>query len=268
MSVPGTLIDTHCHLDRFDPAELPGLLGRARAASLAGLVTIGTRLSEAPRQIALAGRSTPSLSIWCTIGTHPDHAHEEKLPSPSGLAEQTLPSCVIGVGESGLDYFHGAPEVRAAQQASFRCHIRAARLADLPLVIHARDADADMIRILEDEHAEGGAFRFLLHCFSSGAELATCALALGGAISFSGILTFPKSQALRDIAREVPPDRLLVETDAPYLAPVPHRGRRNEPAFVVDTAAVLARLRGMPEAVLHELTARNFHRLFSKAAAT
>ena len=265
MSATGTLIDTHCHLDRFDPAELPDLLDRARAAGLAGLVTIGTRLSEAPRQVALAGQSTPGLSIWCTIGTHPDHV-EEELPSPSDLAELAQPSCVIGIGESGLDYFHGALAVRAVQQASFRGHIRAARLADLPLVIHARDADADMIRILEQEHAEGGAFRFLLHCFSSGAELATRALALGGAISFSGILTFPKSQALRDIAREVPSDRLLVETDAPYLAPVPHRGRRNEPAFVVDTAAVLARLREMPEAALHELTVRNFHRLFSKAA--
>lgn len=229
MNVPGTLIDTHCHLDRFDPAELPDLLDRARAAGLAGLVTIGTRLSEAPRQVALAGRSIPGLSIWCTIGTHPDHAEEEELPSPSDLAEQARPSCVIGIGESGLDYFHGAPEVRAAQQASFRRHIRAARLADLPLVIHARDADADMIRILEEEHAEGGAFRFLLHCFSSGAELARRALALGGAISFSGILTFPKSQALRDIAREVPSDRLLVETDAPYLAPVPHRAGATNP---------------------------------------
>ena len=265
-SVPGTLIDSHCHLDHFDPHELPDLLDRARAAGLAGLVTIGTRLSEASRQVALTERSTPGLAVWCTVGTHPDHVDQEELPSPQRLAEAAQPARVIGIGESGLDYFHGAPDVRAAQQSSFRRHVRAARLADLPLVIHARDADDDVIRILREEHDEGGAFRFLLHCFSSGAGLATHALALGGAISFSGILTFPKSQALRDIAREVPPDRLLVETDAPYLAPVPNRGRRNEPALVIHTAAVLAQLRGMPEAALHELTTLNFHRLFSKAA--
>lgn len=262
------LIDSHCHLDRFDPDELPGLLDRARAAGVAGIVTIGTRLSEAPHQIALADQSMPGLPIWCTIGTHPDHVDQEVLPSPQSLAETARPARVIGIGESGLDYFHGAPEARAAQQTSFRCHIRAARIADLPLVIHARDADADMIRILEDEHDRGGCFRFLLHCFSSGAELAARALALGGAISFSGILTFPKSQGLRDIAREIPPDRLLIETDAPYLAPVPNRGKRNEPALVVHTAAVLAELRGMPEAALRELTGRNFHRLFSKAAGS
>jgi TatD DNase family protein len=266
MSASGMLIDSHCHLDRFEPDELPALLDRAAAAGLDGLVTIGTRLSEAPRQVALTGHSRPGLRVWCTIGTHPDHVDEEALPSPDHLAESARPACVIGIGESGLDYFHGAPEARAAQQASFRCHIRAARLAGIPLVVHARDADADIIRILEEEHDAGGSFDFVLHCFSSGAELAARGLALGGRISFSGILTFPKSQALRDIARGIPPDRLLVETDAPYLAPVPSRGRRNEPALVVHTAAVLAQLRGMPEAALRELTTRNFHRLFRKAA--
>ena len=260
------LIDSHCHLDRFDADELPALLDRAHTAGLAGMVTIGTRLSEAPRQIALAGLSRPELAIWCTIGTHPDHVDEEALPTPQSLAERTEPACVIGIGESGLDYFHGVPEIRATQQASFRNHIRAARLAGVPLVIHARDADDDVIAILEDEHATGGSFRFLLHCFSSGAELARRGLALGGHISFSGILTFPKSQALRDIAESIPPDRLLVETDAPFLAPVPRRGRRNEPALVVHTAAALASLRGIPEGALHELTTRNFHHLFSKAA--
>jgi TatD DNase family protein len=259
------LIDSHCHLDRFEADELPALLDRAHAAGLAGMVTIGTRVSEAPRQIALAALSRPELAIWCTIGTHPDHVDEEALPTPHSLAERTEPACVIGIGESGLDYFHGAPDIRAAQQASFRNHIRAARLADVPLVIHARDADDDVIAVLEDEHSIGGSFRFLLHCFSSGARLAERGLALGGCISFSGILTFPKSQALRDIAATVPSDRLLVETDAPYLAPVPRRGRRNEPALVVHTAATLASLRGMPEAALHELTTRNFHRLFGKA---
>ena len=259
------LIDSHCHLDRFDPAELPELLARGREAGLAGMLTIGTRLSEAPRQIALAGLSSPDLTVWCTVGTHPDHVHEEALPSPEELAAQTEPESVIGIGESGLDYFHGEPQARAAQQASFRTHIRAARLAGVPLVIHARDADQDVIDILQAEHDQGGPVPLLLHCFSSGLELARQALELGAFISFSGILTFPKSESLRDIARAVPPDRLLVETDAPFLAPVPRRGKRNEPAFVVHTASVMARLRGMEEKALHELTSRNFLRLFSKA---
>ncbi len=258
-------IDSHCHLDRFDPEEVSGVLQRARAAGLGGIVTIGTRLSEAPSQLALAGLSEPGLSIWCTIGTHPDHVTEEALPDPDDLALQTEPGCVIGIGETGLDYLHSRPEDRAAQQAGFRMHIRAARLADLPVVIHARDADSDVAAILQDEHDQGGPFRFLLHCFSSGIDLAARALSLGGSISFSGILTFPKCQALRDMAREVPAHRLLIETDAPYLAPVPRRGKRNEPAFVIHTAAVLAHLLEMPEEAVHQLTSRNFHALFRKA---
>ncbi len=258
-------IDSHCHLDRFEPEAMSGVLQRARAAGLGGMVTIGTRLSEATRQIALAGLSEPGLSIWCTIGTHPDHVIEEPLPAPEELAAQSAPGCVIGIGETGLDYLHGRPEHRAAQQASFRAHIRAARLADVPVVVHARDADADVIAVLQDEHDRDGPFPFLLHCFSSGMDLAARAVALGGSISFSGILTFPKSQALREIARSIPPPRLLIETDAPYLAPMPMRGRRNEPAFVIHTAAVLAGVMSMPEAALHELTSRNFRTLFRKA---
>jgi TatD DNase family protein len=266
VSDPALLVDSHCHLDRFDPDEMPDLLERARGANLGGIVTIGTRLSEAPRQLALAELSAPDLPVWCTIGTHPDHVDQEALPPAASLAEAAAPACVIGIGESGLDYLHGEAEARAAQRASFRIHIRAARIAGIPLVIHARNADADVIEILEDEHGQEGPFRFVLHCFSSGAELAARAVALGGSISFSGILTFPRSQALRDIARGLPADRLLVETDAPYLAPVPRRGKRNEPAFAMHTAAVLAGLREMPPAALHALTTRNFHRLFSKAA--
>ncbi len=266
MSGTAAAIDSHCHLDRFDAEALPGLLQRARAAGLCGMVTIGTRLSAASRQLALASLSEPGLSIWCTIGTHPDHVAEEQLPTAEDLAARTAPGCVIGIGETGLDYLHGTPDDHAAQQASFRTHIRAARLADLPVVIHARKADGDVAAILQDEHDRGGPFRFVLHCFSSGMDLAARALALGGSISFSGILTFPKSQALRDIAREVPMPRLLIETDAPYLAPVPKRGRPNEPAFVIHTAAMLAQLLGMPEPALHELTNRNFHALFRKAA--
>ncbi len=172
---------------------------------------------------------------------------------------------VIGIGESGLDYFYDkAP--RDVQKESFRAHIRAARLADVPLAIHARDADDDIEKILQDEWDTGGKFMLLLHCFSSGRGLAEAALRLGGYVSFSGILTFPKSQENRDIARDIPADRLLVETDSPYLAPVPFRGKRNEPAFVAKTAAVLAQVRGIEPAALADLTTANFRRLFRKAA--
>lgn len=259
------LIDSHCHLDHFQPDEMAALLDRAQEAGLDGMVTIGTRLSAAPANRDLLRYARPDLAIWCTIGTHPDHVAEETLPEPEWLAETATAPGVIGIGESGLDYFHGGPEVRDLQQASFRAHLRAARLADLPLVIHARDADDDIAAILRKEHAAGGPFRFLLHCFSSGAALADVAVELGGYISFSGILTFPKSEALRAIAATVPSDRLLVETDSPFLAPVPRRGRRNEPAFVAHTAASLARIRGLSDDALAQLTSRNFHTLFSKA---
>nr|WP_321986625.1 TatD family hydrolase [uncultured Lichenicoccus sp.] len=265
MSLPGPpLIDTHCHLDRFETNELPDLLDRATAAGVAGLVTIGTRLSEALRQIELTRQSRPGLPVWCTLGTHPDHAGEEVLPEPEALATLSGTDGVIGIGESGLDYFHGA-EMRTVQQHSFRLHLRTARATGLPLVIHARAADADMIAILREEHETGGPFPFVLHCFSSGVELARCGIALGGSISFSGILTFPKSQALRELAAGLPAERLLVETDAPFLAPVPWRGRRNEPSYVGHTAATLATVRGLEPAALAELTTANFHRLFRRA---
>ena len=260
------LIDSHCHLDHFQPDEMAGLLDRAVAAGLVGLVTIGTRLSAAPINRALTRYGRPGLRIWCTVGTHPDHVEEESLPDPEQLAALAAAPEIVGIGESGLDYKHGGPEVRALQQESFRAHLRAARLAGLPLVIHARDADDDVATILREEHAAGGPYRFLLHCFSSGAGLAEAALSFGGSISLSGILTFPKSQALRDIVREIPADRLLVETDSPFLAPVPRRGRRNEPAFVAHTAAALAELRGLTGPELARLTTTNFHRLFDKAA--
>jgi TatD DNase family protein len=172
---------------------------------------------------------------------------------------------VIGIGESGLDYFYDRSP-RDVQQAGFRAHIRAARLAGLPLAIHARDADGDIAAILQDERDTGGDFSFLLHCFSSSRALAEAAVAMGGHVSFSGILTFPKSHELREIARDLPADRLLVETDAPYLAPVPFRGKRNEPAYVTHTARVLAEVRGLEPAALADLTTTNFRRLFRKAA--
>jgi TatD DNase family protein len=255
------LIDSHCHLDNFLAEERPALLERAAAAGVGGMVSIGTRLGQSR---ALIDMVKPWPNVWCTIGVHPHNAAEQETPTPEALAAMAAPPKVIGIGESGLDYFYDkAP--RPAQQASFRAHIRAARLTGLPLVIHARDADADIAAILQDEWDEGGSFTFLLHCFSSTRKLAEDALALGGYISFSGILTFPKSTEIRAIALDVPEDRLLVETDAPYLAPVPYRGKRNEPSFVAETARVLAEVRGMSIEALGALTTRNFHRLFAKA---
>jgi TatD DNase family protein len=256
------LIDSHCHLDYFSAAELPDVLARAAAAGVGEMVTIGTRLQQSLEMRALA-ESVPN--VWCTIGVHPHSAAEQPVPAPEALAAMADHPKVVGIGESGLDYFYDkAP--RDVQQASFRAHIRAARLAGVPIAIHARDADDDIASILREEFAAGGAFDLLLHCFSSGRGLAEAALALGGYISFSGILTFPKSHELRAIAADIPADRLLVETDAPYLAPVPHRGRRNEPAWVAQTAAVLAQVRGMTPEALADLTTGNFRRLFRRAA--
>ncbi|NVN12360.1 TatD family hydrolase [Nguyenibacter vanlangensis] len=260
------LIDSHCHLDHFPDDAIPDLLDRARAAGVEGMVTIGTRLSRAAQQKDLTRFSRPDLRVWCTVGTHPDHVEECTVADAADIVALADDPRVIGIGESGLDYFHGAEAVRPLQQARFRAHIQAARRMNLPLVIHARDADDDVAAILRDEVAAGGPFRFLLHCFASGPELARVGLELGGYVSFSGILTFPRSDALRDVARTIPPDRLLVETDSPYLAPVPHRGRRNEPAFVADTAGRLAELRDIEPAALAEVTTANFHRLFSRAA--
>jgi TatD DNase family protein len=256
------LIDSHCHLDYFTADELPSLLSRAAAAGVGELCTIGTRLKQSAEIIPIAAAHA---NVWATVGVHPHHAAEMPVPDPADLARMATHPKVIGIGESGLDYFYDkAP--RPVQQANFRAHIRAARLADLPLAIHARDADADIASILQEEWDSGGSFAFLLHCFSSGRGLAEAGLRLGGYVSFSGILTFPKSQEIREIARDIPAERLLVETDAPYLAPVPMRGRRNEPAFVAHTAAVLAAVRGLEPAALADLTTQNFRRLFRKAA--
>jgi TatD DNase family protein len=256
------LIDSHCHLDMFEAAERDDLLARAEAAGVGEVVTIGTRLGQSRNVIALAAKSD---RIWCTVGVHPNNAGEEAVPEAEMIAGLAAHPKVIGIGESGLDYFYKrAP--RAQQQASFRQHIRAARLTGLPLVIHARAADEDIASILEEEWDAGGPYMLLLHCFSSGRELAEKALELGGYVSFSGILTFPKSTELRDIARDVPAERLLVETDAPYLAPVPHRGKRNEPAYVADTARQLAEVRGLEFGALADLTTANFRRLFARAA--
>ncbi len=256
------LIDSHCHLDYFSEDEIDDVLARAAQAGVGEMVTIGTSLAQSEIARALAERHP---NVWCTVGVHPHNAAERAVPEANAIAALTEDRRVIGIGESGLDYFYDkAP--RETQRESFRAHIRAARLCGLPLAIHARHADQDIADILQEERDEGGDFRFNLHCFSSGRGLAEAGLRMGGYISFSGILTFPKSHELRAIAADVPLDRLLVETDAPYLAPVPMRGKRNEPAWVAHTARVLADLRGLEPAALADLTTTNFRRLFRKAA--
>ncbi len=255
------LIDSHCHLDYFEGEDRDGVIARAASAGVTEMVTIGTRLTQSNIVRAIADAHP---NIWCTVGIHPHNAGEHPVPTAEAIAAEAAFPKVIGIGESGLDYFYDkAP--RDMQAASFRAHIRASQITGLPLIIHARDADADIADILHEEWNMGGKFSFLLHCFSSGRGLAEAALALGGYISLSGILTFPRSHDIRDIARDVPRDRLLVETDAPYLAPVPFRGRRNEPGYVAHTCAVLGKVHGMSAAAMADLTSENFHRLFSKA---
>src|ERR1700738_4694036 len=250
------LIDSHCHLDFPDFAsERDAVVERARAAGLKRMIAISTR-TEAFDSISLIAETYED--VYCTAGTHPHHAHEEADVSQDrllGLARH--PKCV-GIGEAGLDY-HYDQTPRDIAARVFRTHIAAARQSGLPIVIHARDADADIAAILTDEMGKG-AFAGVLHCFTSSAMLAEVALSLGLYISFSGVLTFKNSRPLREIARAVPMDRMLVETDAPYLAPVPYRGKRNEPAFVAATAAAVAALKGLDPPHLAAATRENFFR--------
>jgi TatD DNase family protein len=258
------LIDSHCHLDYYTlPGEQEEVVARAMAAGVAEMVTIGVTFEQSKQAIDIAEKF---YNVWTCVGIHPNHA-AEVLPvvAPEALAELAKHPKVIGIGESGLDYFYDhAP--KNIQAENFRANIRAAQLAGLPLCIHARDADDDVARILQEERARGGEFPFLLHCFSSSMELAQAALDMGGYISFSGMVTFPKGQNVRDVAKQIPLERLLVETDSPYLAPMPLRGKRNEPAYTVHTAKFLANLKGLSEDALAELTTRNFRALFKKAA--
>jgi TatD DNase family protein len=254
------LIDSHCHLDFPDFAEeIEAVVERARAAGVERLVTISTRVAQGAKLVALAERFD---DVYFTIGTHPHQAAEESETDTAAIRAFAAHRKCVGIGEAGLDYHYDyAPREIAAKV--FRAQIGLARALDLPLVIHARDADADMAAILEEEMGQG-AFRAVLHCFTSSAELARTGLRLGLYVSFSGVLTFKNSQSLRDIARDVPMDRLLVETDAPFLAPVPHRGRRNEPSYVVETARVLAQVKGVDDATIASATRANTLRLFSK----
>ena len=256
-----TLVDHHCHLDFPDlAAERDAIVARATAAGVTTLVTISTRVRkfDVYREIAEA---TPR--IFFSIGTHPHQAHEElDVPVSEIVAKSAHPKC-IAIGEAGLDY-HYDNSPRLAQREGLLNHIAAARQTGLPLVIHSRDADDDMGDILEAETAKG-AFKAVLHCFTGGARLAQRALDLGFYISASGVITFKKSAALRAVFATVPLDRLLVETDAPYLAPGPHRGQRNEPAFVVHTAATLADVKGVSREAMAAQTTENFYRLYAKA---
>lgn len=254
------LVDSHCHLDFPDFAtELDGVVDRARAAGVGRIVTISTRVKQHAAVSAIAERYP---NVYCSVGTHPHHAHEELDITVEQLVALTRAAKIVAIGEAGLDY-HYSYSSRAAQEQGFRSHIAAARETGLPLVIHSRDADLDMAKILEEETGKG-TFPAVLHCFTGGRELAQRAIALGLYISFTGILTFKKSDDLRLIAADLPHDRILVETDAPYLAPGPYRGKRNEPAYVVETAKTLAGVRGISTEEIARQTTENFYRLFAK----
>jgi TatD DNase family protein len=258
------LVDHHCHLDYPDLARnREDVLAHAKAAGVGRMVTISTliRNYDIYREIAEA-----HPEVFFTVGTHPHRAHEElDIPVAEIVRLAEHPKCV-GIGEAGLDYFYDKSP-RPAQREGFLKHIAAARESGLPLVIHSRNADDDTAAILEEE-MQRGAFKAVLHCFTGGADLARRAVAIGLYVSFSGVITFKKNDALRAIAAEVPMDRVLVETDAPFLAPEPFRGKRNEPAYVVHTAAALARVKGVSAEEIARITTENFHRLYAKTPRT
>lgn len=257
------LVDSHCHLDFPDFADdLDGIVARAEAVGIGRLVTISTRVRRLNELLAITQRFP---NVYCSVGTHPHHADEEDGITAEELIDLTQHPKVVALGEAGLDNFYENGSSQA-QERGFRAHIAAARATGLPLVIHTREADDECGRILEDEMAKGS-FRAVLHCYTGGRELAMKAIALGLSISFTGILTFKKSQALRDLAAELPADRIMVETDAPYLAPGKYRGKRNEPSYVVETAKVLAETRGVSLDEITRQTTENFFRLFSKVPA-
>jgi TatD DNase family protein len=258
------LVDSHCHLDFPDLAgEAEAVVARARAAGVGRIVTISTRVKKHAQVLAIAEKFP---DVFCSVGTHPHHADEELDIDARALVEKAKHPKVVAIGEAGLDY-HYDNSPRDAQLKGFRQHVAAARETGLPLVIHARDCDADMARVLEEETGQG-AFPAILHCYTGGRDLAFRAIDLGLHISFTGILTFKRSDDLRAIARDLPADRIMVETDAPYLAPLPYRGKRCEPAYVVETAKVLAETRGVPFDEIARQTTENFFRLFSKVPQT
>ncbi|SEQ49601.1 TatD DNase family protein [Devosia sp. YR412] len=254
------LIDSHCHLDFEALAnDIDGVMARAAAAGVTGMVTISTAVEKFSTYAALAERYS---NVWCSVGTHPHHADQELHITTDDLVRLSAHPRCVAIGEAGLDYFYdNAP--KEAQRTGLLRHIAAARITGLPLVIHSRKCDDDMAAILKEQSGQG-AFPFLLHCFTAGEDLARTALDLGGYISFSGIITFRNAEEIRTVAKFVPADRYLVETDAPYLAPIPHRGESNEPSFVRHTAEKVAEVRGISLEQLGAETTANFARLFSK----
>jgi TatD DNase family protein len=256
-----TLVDSHCHLDFLPQGpERDAVILRARQAGVGAMVTIGTKITEFPDVLAIA-EAEPD--IWCSVGIHPHEAATEPETSAEALAELARHPRVIGIGETGLDfYYEHSPRER--QAAVFRAHAAAARISGLPLIVHTRDADPETAEILAEAAGEGP-LAGVIHCFSTGRELAEKAISLGFYISLSGIITFKTAEPLRQIVRDLPLDRILIETDSPYLAPVPLRGKPNEPAFLVHTAAEVARLKGLAIEELAQATTANFHRLFGKA---
>jgi TatD DNase family protein len=257
------LVDSHCHLE-YDSfvAEADAVMARAKTAGVDYCVTIGTKLSTFPKTLAVAERFA---NVWCSVGVHPHDAAVEPLADAEPLIERARHAKVVGIGETGLDYYYDHSP-RAEQIANFRVHIDAARRTGLPLIIHTRDAEDDTIAILGEEMGKG-AFSGVLHCFTGSKRLAEAGLALGLYVSASGIITFKRSEELRAVFRDVPLERLLVETDSPYLAPIPYRGKRNEPAFVAHTAVALAELKGVSPDEIARITTENFFRLFKKAVA-
>jgi TatD DNase family protein len=254
-------VDSHCHLDFPElAADRDGLIGRAVAAGLQSMVTISTRVRRFDGIRAIAeGRE----GIWCSVGTHPHNAHEELDVTAEALVALADHPKVIAIGEAGLDWFYDKSP-RDAQEQGFRTHIAAARLSGLPLVIHAREADAAVAAILTEEMGKG-AFSAVLHCFTGSRDLAMTGIALGLYVSFSGIATYKSAANLRELAAELPADRILVETDAPYLAPGKFRGKTNEPSYVVETGRVIAEARGVAPDAMARQTTENFYRLFAKA---
>ncbi|HLO74992.1 MAG TPA: TatD family hydrolase [Magnetospirillum sp.] len=257
------LVDSHCHLDFPDFAdELDQVVQRGRDNGVGLFLTINTHLTRFERVLAVAERFD---DVYCTVGVHPHEAGSEPAAETERLLELARHPKVVGFGETGLDYYYDKSP-RERQRESFRAHIAAARIAGLPVIVHTRDADADTMDILADEMGKG-AFSGLIHCFSSGPQLAEKAVELGLYISISGIVTFKKAEVLQETVKGIPLDRLLVETDCPYLAPIPYRGKRNEPAYVAHTAAKVAELKGISAVELAEATTANFRRLFTKVSA-
>jgi TatD DNase family protein len=257
-------VDSHCHLDYHErDGDLDEVVARAGRAGVGTLVTICTKMENFETVCGIAERYP---NVWCSLGIHPHEAGNEAVPTVDQLVALAKHPKVVGIGETGLDYFYERSP-RDAQQDCLRVHIDAARETGLPLIVHARDADEDMIDILEEGYRQGP-YPGLIHCFTSGPELAEKAIEIGFSISFSGIVTFKNAEDLRTVAKTVPMNRILIETDAPYLAPVPNRGKRNEPAYVVHVAETLAQVREMDSTEIAATTTENFHRLFSRVDAS